>query len=415
VGSQSPTNASSAEHSLPWFATSRVVIFVAAFLTRLGCAAYILSTYFGPQLLYLQNEPSHIAAALASGLGFSSPYANTPTTPTAQQPPLYPLLLAGVFKVFGIFTVRSAWTAVSINILAGAITAVLVYHVGRLHFSEKAGVFAAWLWVVPWGYRSTSLSVSLSNGSLAALGLTALFLWTPKTLSNRSRWFALGVYCGLLVLLQTSLLTVVVIYAGWLAVAKPGSTPMRWSRVGVAAAGILLALAPWSARNYSTFGRLIPIRDNFGLELWVGNRPGMHGTMDFEGDFPDHDPTNYVRLGELPFMDAKLDEARAFILRDPSAFGRRFLLRIVEFWYFPYPFSWIVFSIAGWLGAAAALWKDRRNWVWLAILAVFPVVYYITHNFASYRDPVQPLIILLAAYFTVEMIALARSSFSSSD
>jgi len=386
-------------------AASPVFIFGAALATRLASATYILSSRFGPQLLFVRNEPSHIAAALVSGLGFSSPYAGAPNAPTAQQPPLYPLMLAGIFKLFGICTVASAWTAVLVNALAGAVTAVLLYHVGRIHFGETVGTLAAWLWVLPWMYQTNAFSVSLTTAYLAALGFTALFLWDPKRLEGNRRWLVLGVYSGLLVLLQPSLLTVVLVYGGWLAVSK-GSSP----RVLIALAGFLLTLAPWTVRNYVTFERFIPLRDNLGLELWLGNRPGMQGTVDFSGDFPDTDPSNYARLGELGFMDGKLDASRKFILSDPAAFIGRVLRRMVEFWYVPYPFPWIAVSILGWLGATWAIRKDRNGWVWLLMLAVFPLVYYVTHNFPTYRHPIEPLVVLLGANAIVEIVAQAKKA-----
>src|ERR1019366_2783266 len=154
-------------------------------------------------------------AALVSALGFSSPYAGAPTAPTAQQPPLYPLMLAGIFKLFGIYTVASAWTAVLVNVLAGAVTAVLLYFVGRLHFGETVGILAAWLWVLPWMYQTNAFSVSLTNAYLAALGLTALFLLVPRTFEENREPFVLGIYSGLLVLLQPSLLPIVLVYGGW--------------------------------------------------------------------------------------------------------------------------------------------------------------------------------------------------------
>jgi len=386
-------------------AASPVFIFGAALATRLASATYILSNRFGTQLLFMGNEPSHIAAALAAGLGFSSPYAGAPTAPTAQQPPLYPLMLAGIFKLFGICTATSAWTAVLVNVLAGAVTAVLLYHVGRIHFGETVGTLAAWLWVLPWMYQTNAFSVSLTPAYLAALGLTFLFLWVPKKLEGNRRWLVLGIYSGLLVLLQPSLLTVVLVYGGWLAVSK-GSSP----RVLIALAGLLLTLAPWTVRNYVTFERFIPLRDNLGLELWLGNRPGMQGTVDFSGDFPDTDPSNYARLGELRFMDGKLDASRKFILSDPVAFIGRVLRRMVNFWYFPYPFPWIAVSILGWLGATWAIRKDRNGWVWLLMLAVFPLVYYVTHNFPTYRHPIEPLVVLLGANAIVEIVAQAKKA-----
>ena len=386
-------------------AASPLFIFVAALATRLASATYILSNRFGPQLLFVRNEPSHIAAALVSGLGFSSPYAGAPTAPTAQQPPLYPLMLAGIFKLFGIYTAASAWTAVLVNVLAGAVTAVLLYHVGRLHFGETVGILAAWLWVLPWMYQTNAFSVSLTPAYLAALGLTFLFLWIPKKLEGNRRWLVLGIYSGLLVLLQPSLLTVVLVYGGWLAVSK-GSSP----RVLIALAGLLLTLTPWTVRNCVTFERFIPLRDNLGLELWLGNRPGMQGTVDFSGDFPDVDPSNYARLGELRFMDGKLEASSKFIRSDPAAFIGRVLRRMVEFWYTPYPFPWIAVSILGWLGAMWAIRKDRNGWVWLTMLTVFPLVYYVTHNFPTYRHPIEPLIVLLAANAIVEIIARAKKA-----
>ncbi|HLM81584.1 MAG TPA: glycosyltransferase family 39 protein [Terriglobales bacterium] len=386
-------------------AASPAIILGAALATRLASATYILSSRFGPQLLFVRNEPSHIAAALVSGLGFSSPYAGAPNAPTAQQPPLYPLILAGIFKLFGICTVASAWTAVLVNVLAGAVTAVLLYFVGRLHFGETVGILAAWLWVLPWMYQTNAFSVSLTTAYLAALGFTALLLWVPKRIEGNRRWLVLGICSGLLVLFQPALLTVVLVYGGWLAVSK-GSSP----RILIALAGLLLTLAPWTVRNYVTFERFIPLRDNLGLELWLGNRPGMQGTVDFSGDFPDVDPSNYARLGELAFMDGKLDASRKFILSDPAAFVGRVLRRMVEFWYAPYPFPWIAVSILGWLGATWAIRKDRNGWVWLIMLTVFPLVYYVTHNFPTYRHPIEPLIVLLAANAIVEIIARAKKA-----
>jgi 4-amino-4-deoxy-L-arabinose transferase-like glycosyltransferase len=375
-------------------AASPAVIFAAAFVTRLASAEYILSRYSRPQMLFIENEPSHIAAALASGLGFSAPYANAPIAPTAQQPPLYPFILAGIFKVFGIFTAESAWTAVLINVLAGAVTAVLLYYVGQLHFDKTVGILAAWFWVLPWMYRTIAFSVSVANAYLASLGLTVLLLCVPKTLDANWKWFLLGIYSGALVLLQPSLLPIVLIYGVWLARSKACSP-----RVLVAIAGLFLAMVPWTVRNYLAFGKFIPLRDNFGLELWLGNRPGMRGTVDFSGDFPDHDPTHYARVGELRFMDGKFTEAKEFIMSDPAGFLGRALRRMGEFWYVPYPFPWIVVSICGWLGAGLAAGKNGKGgWIWPMMLAIFPLVYYVTHNFPTYRHPIEPLVILLAAY-----------------
>ena len=157
----------------------------------------------------------------------------------------------------------------------------------ELSFGETVGILAAWLWVLPWMYRIDTFTVSLTNAYLAALGLAALLMVVPKTLDRNLAWFVLGVSSGLLLLLQPSLLPVVLVYGAWLACFKA-----RSRRVLIAIAGLVLAMAPWTVRNYLTFGRFIPFRDNFGLELWLGNHPGMRGTVDFATDFPGLDPTS---------------------------------------------------------------------------------------------------------------------------
>jgi 4-amino-4-deoxy-L-arabinose transferase-like glycosyltransferase len=391
-------------------AASPAVIFVAALTTRLAATVFIFRNYFGPQLLFVQNESSHIASALVTGWGFSSPYANVPVAATAQQPPLYPLILAGIFKLFGICTVSSAWAAVVLNILAGALTAVLLYYVGNLYFTKTVGLVAAWVWALPWMYRALAFSTSLSSPYLAALGLTVLLLLLPKVLKADRGWFTLGIYAGLLVLLQTTFLVVLAFYGIWLAFSKARSPKML-----LALAGLCLMLVPWTIRNYVQLGRLVPIRDNFGLELWLGNRPGMQGTVDYHGDFPDHDPSNYAQLGELRFMDEKFQEAKEFIASDPLSFLKRCLRRSFEFWYIPYSPPWILISVLGWAGAVLA-WKKKRIAVLLAIpLLAFPPVYYMTHTFPTYRHPIDPVIILLATYGIVEITTWAFGHFMDVD
>ena len=67
-------------------------------------------------------EMGRIGRALATGYGFSDPFDGH-TGPTAWNPPLYPLLIGGVFKVFGVYTKLSAWVILAINSIFSAATA----------------------------------------------------------------------------------------------------------------------------------------------------------------------------------------------------------------------------------------------------------------------------------------------------
>ena len=61
-------------------------------------------------------EMGRVGRSIALGQGFSNPYGGN-TGPTAWEPPLYPYLIGGVFKVFGVYTYASAWVLLSINSL----------------------------------------------------------------------------------------------------------------------------------------------------------------------------------------------------------------------------------------------------------------------------------------------------------
>src|SRR5579862_1578675 len=109
---------------------SPAIIFLVAVAFRVWSASRLFPNnawkYF-----YERNEAVHIASALAGGYGFSSPWPNTPLLPTAQQPPLYPALLAGTFKLFGIYSYHSLQFAIMLNVLFAALAAVLVFRIGE--------------------------------------------------------------------------------------------------------------------------------------------------------------------------------------------------------------------------------------------------------------------------------------------
>lgn len=67
----------------------------------------------------LQQETGNIAYSLAVGKGFSSPWLRE-SGPTAYLAPVYPLLVAGIFRIFGIETIHSFFAAASLNIIFSA-------------------------------------------------------------------------------------------------------------------------------------------------------------------------------------------------------------------------------------------------------------------------------------------------------
>src|SRR6185437_5366391 len=92
-------------------------------------------------------ETGKVARAIATGHGFSSPYQE-PTGPTALIPPVYTYLVAGVFKVFGIYTAKSALVLLTLNNLFSSLTCLPVFFLGRKAFGPRVGVWSGWAWAL---------------------------------------------------------------------------------------------------------------------------------------------------------------------------------------------------------------------------------------------------------------------------
>ena len=85
-------------------------IFWTAFLVRVAYIALAHTYRITPFNNHFEFgwETGRVAASLAAGHGYSSPFSGN-TGPTAWMVPGFTLLLAGVFKLFGIYSALSAF------------------------------------------------------------------------------------------------------------------------------------------------------------------------------------------------------------------------------------------------------------------------------------------------------------------
>jgi len=108
-------------------------------------------------------EMGRIARSIAQGQGFSNPYGGN-TGPTAWEPPPYPYLMGGVFKIFGIYTIASAWVLLIFNSLLSALTCIPVYLIAERSFGARVALWSArvwallpyvWYWSIHWPWDTT--------------------------------------------------------------------------------------------------------------------------------------------------------------------------------------------------------------------------------------------------------------------
>ncbi|MGA8525552.1 MAG: glycosyltransferase family 39 protein, partial [Candidatus Sulfotelmatobacter sp.] len=194
-------------------------------------------------------EMGRIAAAIASGHGFSNPFGAA-TGPTAWEPPLYPYLTAGVFRIFGIYSRASAFVLLSLNSVFSALSCIPIFLVARRIFSEKVAVGAAWTWaLLPYAMYWCTRWVWETSLSPLLLGV---ILWLTLTMEERDGlrpWLWFGVLWGIAALDSTVLISFLPASGlwAWYHRARRGKA----SLVGVLLASVVFVacVAPWTVRN----------------------------------------------------------------------------------------------------------------------------------------------------------------------
>jgi len=124
--------------------------------------------------------------------------------------------------------------------------------------------------------------------------------------------------------------------------------------------------------------------------------------------------------GEMAYMDGYRREAVAFIRQDKLSFAKRVLKRVAVWWgggYRRAPLSLLLLCYRltpplALLGLALALRRRGSDTpLFLISIVVYPFLYYIVQVEAPvrYRMPIEPLIIILAVFFTAETLGRLRS------
>jgi 4-amino-4-deoxy-L-arabinose transferase-like glycosyltransferase len=362
-------------------------------------------------------EMGRIGAAIASGHGFSNPFG-AQTGSTAWEPPLYPYLVAGVFRVFGIYSRPSAFVLLAINSVFSALTCIPIFLIARRIFSEKVAVGAAWAWallpnVMFWGTRA------VWETSLAAL-LLASIVWVGLRLENQEgwrSWLQFGLLWGITALSSTSLLSFLPAAGLWTWYRRARAHKRSVGGIVLASAVFLACITPWILRNHATFGRWIFIRDNFGAELRLGNGPGANGTW-MEYLHPTQDVyamRQYESMGELAYIDMRKRQAIDYIKADYPRFAGLCLKRFIYFWAGPPKATqppwlndaknslYLASSILTFWGLGRAL-RMRKAGAWLLfwLLAIYPAVYYVVFPSPRYRVPIEPVMTILCVFVITE-------------
>ena len=379
---------------------------------RLAVMPFLYSEWLDPNGAWAFGR---VARSIVSGNGFGNVFAQT--GPTAVLSPVYAYLLAGLFRLLGVYTPPSIMTALGLNGLFSALTCIPVFLIARQGLGNRVAQWAAWGWAFsPYGVyygAGWAWSTCLVTLELALLFLLAMRLET----STRTRdWLWYGLLGGFAALTEPVVLSVVPLLGLWTLYLRYRQNRSWKAPLAAAALAALAVMAPWILRNYETFHHFIPVRSGYGLELYIGNN-GYSTRWVNSALHPNHNAaelSEYELAGEVAYMEHKRQQALDYIGAHPGWYtwmtARRIVYMWTGYWSFsreylkdepldpPNIFLETSMSILALLGLRRVFQRDRTLAVRFAIvLAFFPLAYYFSHPETYYFRPVDPLIVALAA------------------
>jgi 4-amino-4-deoxy-L-arabinose transferase-like glycosyltransferase len=345
--------------------------------------------------------------------------------PTAFRPPLFPIALAGVYKVVGVGTASTRWEAGRLlEAGLGALAVLLIGLIALRLWGRRAALLAAAISAV---YPPLVLvgSTLLSEPLFIALELAAvLAALQARGSPHRLRWsFACGVFVGLAGITRGNGLVLLIPLGFLLWSLRPRLSWRSLAAPAVMLVALALTLVPWTIRNASTFHQFIPISTQPGYATAGTYNPIAARETRFPALwFP---PTLFAAriLARHPHLNeaqlsSRLDTQAMHYAEDHPGYvakvGWWTSLRLLnltgphfERWAAPYESypSWLaVASVyafwALWLLALAGAFTAAARRAPLALWG-FPLVIFLStvllEGSTRYRSPADPFLVLLAA------------------
>jgi 4-amino-4-deoxy-L-arabinose transferase-like glycosyltransferase len=342
-----------------------------------------------------------------------------------RRAPLYPLVIAGLYGVFG---EHALVVQLAQCVCFGGVVA-LAYDLGRRMFGPRTGQIAALLCLF-----HPALLRYVPDFHLEALFtfLWTLTVWQSVRLVEKpslGRGACFGVLLGVTSLTKAVLLMYPVVFAAlWLLVLWQREAPShRWvamlrpsAALAVAAVLMLATIAPWTYRNYRVSGHFVPITTGASDAF-------LRGFIFSRSEF--------VTLQKPPYTDAENEtnayfralcvaegtvwerddyesdqilnrEAKRRLFAEPGAVARKFVVGLFAFWYemtnARTSLAAGLMALVAWVFAGLGITRARREgravWLLLAPVLYLNVLLAALLALGRYSVPVLPCLLVVSAY-----------------
>jgi len=391
-----------------------LLIFLVSFAIR-----FMLLIHYRHDIVNVGEAP-RIAFALISKGQYADPYA-IPTGPTAHTTPFFPMLLAGIYKVFGT-GFRGQFVRCLIVILGYSLFyALYPTFASAFGFPRQVGLFTGFIvallpvkrsfevfrgWDEPWAAMMLAL----------VLLLTLKHSNSPRRNLGSAIW--LGVCWGATLYFSFSTFSAMV---GMLFVDLWNNRSFRVLRdVGITFIAAVAVISPWVLRNHRQLHGWV-MRSNFALELRISNNDHVYPSAELNTTMPgveDLHPSSNLpeamlvrEMGEINYGHREMHIALAWISSHPREFAWLSIQRFFYFWLGPpqHLFEITVTSIYTLLGLAGLGFIRKQLGslqfrMWCTVLIIYPSLYYFFQAVPRYRVPIDWMIWLSAGLFVCVVV-----------
>jgi hypothetical protein len=302
-----------------------------------------------------------------------------------------------------------------------------------LGLGSATGFIGAVIWIV------AKLSVpyeweSVYAGLLLGIACCCYRRYMEAGTNAKGNQWVLGGLIGLLVLTSPPTALIFIVWLAYDVYSSGADVFLRRALVPLVLLPMVI-VAPWTIRNYRVFHHVVPVRDDFGLELSVSNNNcadfSIYKNLSsgcFDKFHPNHnlgEAAKVKAMGEVNYDGLRLREAESWIDAHPKSFIGLSVLRFVAFWIptqngdMPEMSGWrierailyiyLMTALSG-TGLMMLYRRDTRSSiVCLSCLVAFPLVYYFVQFEDRYRYPIMWLTFLLGSLPIATCLGLERA------
>lgn len=400
-------------------------------------ALYVLVFVRGRMPLYGDAwNYHHLGGLLADGHGYVQVTAyldRGELIPTAEFPPLYPMLLALV----DLIGIGSSVGQRLVGAVLGGVTIVVIGLLGAAVAGRTVGIIAAWI-------AALYPQLVLIDGSLMSEGLYVLIIAllllsvvharAAESARLRMKWWTLAsVMLGLAVMTRTEALLLLPLLL--VPATRVVGDRRAWARAAaVGCAGAVCMTGAWTVRNSIALDHFQPLTNNGGSLLAGANCKEVYsgvfiGSWRFDCIPASSSRDETVRLAEardvgIAFMRDHADELPAVVAarlgRTFGAWDIRSSLVIEQYqgrdyhWLWAAWFIWLALAPVAVLGAVVHRRAGRELWPLLASVVTVVLVTMTTYGSQRFRAAAEPSIIVLAAVGLVACVSRVRRTASRS-